>query len=220
MGINYSRIIDITQPVYHECPGNPAFPPMQVKREMRAEEIGWNAERLEISTHIGTHIDSPWHRKNGVRTIDQMPPDAFIGPATAIDLFHKKADEGIFPADLLPYESDLKPIVLLCTGWGEKRAHTDEYMLHSPWLSAEGAEWLVAKGIKGVGIDHFSIGGANPDNVCAPHDDLLDGGVWILEELLLPKEILTFENLHVIALPLLVKGASGAPTRAVALDCT
>ncbi|MHB9036707.1 MAG: cyclase family protein [Armatimonadota bacterium] len=218
MTVSFSRIIDITQPLFDNCPGNPAFPPMEVLHEMRAEDCGWNTERLNFFTHVGTHIDSPWHRDNEGRTIDTMPPDAFIGPATAIDLYNKKPNEGILVPDMEPYADALKPIVLLCTGWGEKRANTDEYLYHSPWLTPEGASWLVEHGVRGVCIDHFSIGGAHPDRVAAPHDILLNAGIWILEDLIIPREVLDLRNLHVIALALLLKGGSGAPARALAAE--
>ena len=219
MALHFSRIIDITQPLYHNCPGNPAFPAMEVLWEMRAKDVGWNTERLNFFTHIGTHIDSLWHRQDGGATIDTMPPDTFIGPATAIDLYAKGPEEGIVPEDLEPYAGELKPIVLLCTGWGEKRANTEEYLYRSPWLSADGARWLVDRGVRGVGIDHYSIAGANPDRVVAPHEIMLGAGTWILEELLLPREVLKLQNLHVIALPLLLRGGSGAPARALAVEC-
>jgi len=218
MALSFSRVIDLTQPLFHNCPGNPAFPPMEVLHEMRAEDVGWNTERLNFFTHVGTHMDSPWHRKNGARAIDTMPPDTFIGPATAIDLYDKKPDEGRLAADLEAYADGIAPIVLLCTGWGEKRANTDEYLYHSPWLSVEGAQWLVERMVKGVGIDHFSIGGANPERVAAPHDVLFDAGVWILEDLIIPKEVLHLRNLQVLALPLLLEGGSGAPARALAVE--
>ena len=219
MTLEFSRIIDITQPLSHECPGNPAFPPMKVLHEMRAEECGWNTERLDFFTHIGTHIDSPWHRENKGLTIDRMSPYTFIGPATAVDLYKKKPNEPILVSDLEPYADNLKKIVLLCTGWGEKRSGSDEYLYHSPWLSRQGAQWFIEHNIRGVGIDHFSIGGANPENVAVPHDVLLKGGIWILEDLILPREVLNLRDLHVIALPLLLKGGSGAPARALAVEC-
>ena len=218
MAFSFSRVIDITQPLFHNCPGNPGFPPMEVLHEMLARDCGWNTERLNFFTHVGTHMDSPWHRKDAGRTIDSMPPDTFIGPATAVDLYDKKAREAILPSDLEPYADDLKPLVLLCTGWGEKRGNSDEYLYNSPWLSAEGAQWLIGRGVTGVGIDHFSIGGANPQDVVAPHDALFDAGVWILEDLVIPREVLGLRNLHLIALPLLLQGGSGAPARALAVE--
>ena len=218
MVLSFSRVIDISQPLYDHCPGNPVFPAAEVLQEMQEEDVGWNAERLNFFTHIGTHIDSPRHRWKRGAPVDTMPADALIGPATAIDLFDKSADEGIIAADLEPYEGSLEKIVLLCTGWGAKRSNTDEYLYHSPWLSAEGARWLVERGVTGVGIDHFSIGGANPDNVTAPHDILFEAGVWILEDLLLPREILKMQNLHVIALGVLLREGSGAPARALAVE--
>ena len=214
------RIIDLSQPIFGNCPGNPVFPKPQVKIITSYEKDGWFTECISITTHISSHIDAPNHLLKGRKTIDKIPLKRFQGPALAIDLYKKTRDKGIFVKDLVPYEKKIQKgdFVLLCTGWGEKRASNDEYLFHSPWLSEEGAKWLVDKKVNGVGIDHFSIGGANPSHVEAPHKILLENEVLILEELYLPKVLLKREKWYLVAFPLNLPGASGSLVRPVAME--
>jgi kynurenine formamidase len=220
MKLKIKRMIDLTQPIFDNCPGNPVFPKVSVKTITSYEKEGWFTECLNIATHISSHIDAPAHLLMGRKTIDKIPLERFQGPAVAIDLYQKGADEEIGVGDFLPHEARIQEgdFVLLCTGWGEKRAITDEYLFHSPWLNGEASKWLVDKKVNGVGIDHFSIGGANPDHVQAPHKILLEAEILILEELYLPEVLLERERWYLVAFPLKLLGASGSLIRAVAME--
>jgi kynurenine formamidase len=189
---------------------------------MRHETEGWHAETLTTATHVGSHVDAPLHKLPGGKSIDMIPLMRFIGDAVPIDLYHKHENEEITLQDLLPYETRITPgiNVLLCTGWSEKkRPETkEEYLYHSPWLGEGASRYLVEKGVNGVGIDHFSIGGANPAHVEIPHDILLDGEVVIFEGLRLPRELFERESWLLCALPLMMAGSSGSLIRAVAVE--
>ena len=78
-------------------------------------------------------------------------------------------------------------------------------------VSADGAEWLVAHGIKLVGLDYLSVapfGDSTPT-----HTVLLKGGVVIIEGLNLSQVPRGFYDLY--CLPLKLSGADGAPARAI-----
>ena len=220
MMLNIKRIIDLTQPIFNKCPGNPVFPEATVKKITSYEKEGWLTEILSIATHISSHVDAPAHLLKGGKTIDQISLKRFQGQALAVDLYHKRADEEILLEDILPYETKIQEgdFVLLCTGWGEKRSASDEYLFHSPWLGGEAAKWLVKKKINGVGIDHFSIGGANSEHVYTPHKILLEAEILILEELYLPDVLLERENWYLVAFPLKISGVGGSLVRAVAME--
>ena len=97
-----------------------------------------------------------------------------------------------------------------------KRAKTDEWKFHSPYLAPDGAAWLVEHKIRGVGIDHFSIGGTREPGNARTHEILLGAGVWIVEELCLRdgwQTVLSQATFQ--ALPIFARGFSGAPCRAV-----
>lgn len=61
MSFKVKRIIDLSQPIFNNCPGNPAFPACKVKQIMSYDKEGWRAEIIEIATHISSHIDTPAH---------------------------------------------------------------------------------------------------------------------------------------------------------------
>jgi len=215
------RFFDLSQPVTDGSPNCPVHPPVQLPRVADHPADGWRMEVLHFASHTGTHLDAPLHKLAGGASIDQFPLEAFAGPAHVADLAGIAADHPIGAADLaaaLP--ADLAgSIVLLNTGWGHRRAKSDEWHYHSPYLSPEGAEWLVARGVKGIGIDHYSIGGSrDPDNP-RTHEIVLGAGVWVVEDLCFrdgwreAAEGATFQ-----ALPLNFPGLSGSPCRAVFLQ--
>ena len=137
-----------------------------------------------------------------------------------VDLYHKRAREPITPEDLEPYGSRIEPgdFALLCTGWGTKAGPTREYVFQSPWLRVDAANYLIGKGIRGVGIDHPSISGMEEEEDLPTHQALLGAGVLILEGLVLPTELLELPKWYLVALPLPLRGASGAPARVVAME--
>jgi kynurenine formamidase len=212
------RYFDLSQPVFDQCPNCPAHPPVSVSLLANHAKDGWHLEGLTLASHTGTHLDAPLHKLAGGRAIDSFPLEQFSGRPYVADFTGSAPDQAIGPKDLskrLP--ADLTDsIVLLNTGWGRKRARTEEWLRHSPFLAPDGATWLVGRGVKGVGIDHFSIGGtAEPDN-SRTHEILLGANIWIVEELcfadgfekVLPRA--TFQ-----ALPIFLKDFSGSPCRAV-----
>ena len=164
---------------------------------------------LQLSNHTGSHIDVPLHKIAGGASLDDVPLESFVGPAVIADLRALGPDAPIGAEALqerLP--GDLNGlVVLLATGWGEKRALTDEWRYRAPFLSPDGAEWLRARGIRGVGIDHYSVGGAEEPRNGVTHDILLGAGIWIVEELSFTAELFTLPApLQFWALPINLQG--------------
>lgn len=213
------KILDLSQPVYHNCPGWPTYRMVNVEYEALYPLDGFTAERIDMNVHTGTHLDTPFHFYPDGKTVEQIPVERFVGDAVPLDLFDIDPAEPIGIKHLEPFAEKVKPndIVLLCTGWSEKRGYTNEYYYKWPFLSREGAEWLVEKQVKGVGIDGLSIGGWGEGNGAPPHEVLLSNEIWPLEELNLTKELLEEERWFLTAFPLKLKGFGGAPVRAVAM---
>ena len=216
------RFFDLSQPLFDNCPHCPVHPPVRLPRVADHPADGWRMECFEMASHTGTHLDAPLHKLAGGASIDQLPLDSFAGHPWCADLTVLRPDHAITGQDLaaaLPHGGVLAgAIVLLVTGWGLKRAHSDEWLYHSPRLGPDGAEWLASRGVRGVGIDHYSIGGTiEPDNA-RTHEILLGAGMWIVEELCFRggwREAAQTPGCVFQALPLLVPGFSGTPCRAV-----
>ena len=212
------RFIDLSQPVYDGSPNCPAHPPVrsEILRDHPAD--GWRVEVLTLSNHTGSHVDAPLHKIAGGASLDDIPLEAWAGPAWIADFRGIPADGRITAAMLeanLPAEL-ADAIVLLATGWGDRRAKTDEWLRHSPCLSEDGAAFLVEKRIRGVGIDHYSIGGGSEPTNERVHTTLLGAGVWVVEELRFPPSAFALpQPVSYLGLPVNLKGHTGAFCRPV-----
>jgi len=175
-------------------------------------------EQLSLASHTGSHIDAPLHKIAGGKSISDFPLEAFVGKATIVDLRDAAPDQAI-GAELLRAraQGEVKDaILLLATGWGERRAAGKEWHYHSPYLSPDGAQWVVDQKARAVGIDHYSIGGSrNPENT-RTHETLLGAGLWVVEDLHFPEEAFSLSQpLEFWALPVNFAGFSGSFCRPV-----
>ncbi len=213
------KIFDLTQPVYSSCPGWPTYKETTVTHETVVGVEGYTSEIIRMNTHTATHLDAPFHFFPDMKTIDQIPLDKFIGKAVIVNLTGVSGCYAIGVKDLLPYEDLITEgkIVLLCTGWYKKRGFSKEYYNDWPYLSGEGAKWLLDKGVKGVGIDGMSMGGWYEGTGRPCHEILLSNEVWLLEELTFPDEVLEYKEVELHAVPLKLLGCGGSPCRAYAI---
>mgnify|MGYP002508894596 CR=1 FL=1 len=73
------KIYDISQEVF-SCevyPGDPV--PARQRLETIADGALYNLTAFSMCAHNGTHVDAPFHFINEGKTIDQMPPESFVG---------------------------------------------------------------------------------------------------------------------------------------------
>ncbi len=213
------KLIDLSQPVFDRCPAWPGDPPARVRRLARHANQGWQTEWMSLSAHTGSHIDAPRHLLPRGAAVDRLPLDSFVGKAVIADLRDSCPDQPLLSGRirLALLGQELKDrIVLLATGWGEKRARSRTWLHRPPFLGPEAARWLVKRKVRGVGIDHHSIGG-----VCEPfnrrtHKVLLQAGVWILEDLRFPPEVFKLPRpVQIWALPVNLRNMSAAFCRPV-----
>ncbi|HEX4086029.1 MAG TPA: cyclase family protein [Chthoniobacteraceae bacterium] len=214
------KLIDLSQPIFDGAPNCPAHPPVRIDLIADHPRDGWRMEMLTMASHTGSHVDAPLHKLAGGADLDALPLESFIGEAVIADLRGIAADEAISARRLADALGAPAPgrIVLLATGWGEKRAMTEEWQHRSPYLSPEAARWLVEQKARAVGIDHYSIGGSrDPDN-SETHSILLGAGIWIVEELRFPPEAFALSQpFQFAALPVNFRNHSGAFCRPVAM---
>lgn len=210
------KIFDLSQPIYNACPGWPTYQETSVTHETVVGIHGYTSEILKLNTHTATHLDAPFHFFADKKTIDQIPLEAFVGKAILINLTGVPACHPIGISELEPYQDKITrgSIVLLCTGWHKKRGYSKEYYNDWPYLSGEGASWLLEQGVRGVGIDGMSMGGWYEGTGRPCHEILLANDVWLLEELDFPEEVLKYEEAELHAVPLKLSGCGGSPCRA------
>ena len=181
---------------------------------------------MEIHTHIGTHIEGPYHCLEDGKKLDQLPVETFIGEAAIVDLARKnKLDREINRTDLQESGSHITrgDIVLLSTGYDKRFAteqmQSEEYMSNSPYLSDDAIEWLIDRKIKNMGIDFWSIEKYPIDpKIGEPkHIRLFKNEIPFIHSLVNLANIKS-KRVFFIALPLLISGLDSSPVRAIAIE--
>jgi kynurenine formamidase len=194
-----------------------------VALERVASHESHGAEVSQYSTiiHAGTHVDAPSHFIPGGQRMEDLDITRWVGPAEVLDLRDVGANQPVSGALLEERGRSVRvgDLVLLCTGWGEQRYGQLEYWQDSPYLTADGAEWLVERGVKAAGFDFFQELAAKADRIAPEqyvvHRITLGSGVLLVEHLanLSP---LAGRRVYAATLPLYLVGSEGAPARAVA----
>jgi len=221
--MNIKSVYDLTQPLYHNCPGWPDFPPPTVERMLYIPHDICNVEKVIINTHTGTHIDVPYHFFPDGKTMEQVPVDTWIGEGIVADVSYLDDNTLISDTDLAKSASHMEKgdIVMLYTGRGKHRGFNKKYLKEWPAVSEGAARWLVDHGAKIVGTDGLGIEayGFPPDGQPVGHYTILGAGVPIIEEVNL-EEIAPMGNKRwlFICLPLLLRDAGGCLARVIAID--
>ena len=214
-----SRIYDLSQPVFTNCPQYPDENPRpaHVALFYTVAVQGVNKEIVTASTHTGTHCDAPYHFFDDGETIDRIPLETYVGNAVVLDLREKNPGSSIGRTDLERFADRIAvdDIVLLNTGGGHRRANTQAFLTEYVYLTGEAARWLVDRRVKGVGIDAVSMGGSNdPAKSGPPHRSLWGSGAFIVEELFFPEDVMDGRTRLFVAAPVKLQGCGGAWTRA------
>ncbi|MCW5516006.1 cyclase family protein [Muriicola sp. Z0-33] len=197
----------------------------------------YSANNFSTAEHGGTHLDAPIHFAEKGQTVDEIPLEKLIGSAIKIDVSSKaksNPDYLISIQDFISWEEKAGheipegSIVLLQTGFSEYYPDKIKYLgtnergesaiekLHFPGLSPEAADWLVAqRNINAIGIDTPSID-YGQSTYFESHVKLLEHNIPAFENLT-NLDKLPLSGFEIIALPMKIKGGSGAPLRIVAI---
>jgi kynurenine formamidase len=196
-----TRLIDLTMELSARTPVYPGDAAPQFGMEEQVEKTGWNVRSLVMTSHLGTHVDAPYHMFDDGKTLDDFPLETFSGPLAVVDV----VGQSVIHGDALPETGDAS-VVLLRTDHS-KKAYTPEYHVDNPVIDETAAIVLVQRGVRVVGIDSYSV-----DNPPHPvHRTLLSNNVLILENLVNLDQVTGRTRLFVG--PLKLARGDGAPAR-------
>jgi kynurenine formamidase len=212
---------DCSHPLTADVPRVPLFPKPVFEQVMRMPERAINVTRMEMIVHIGTHIDSPRHFFLDGPALDEVPLERLAGRGVVWPVEAGEA-EVIEPSHLAGLEERLSPgdILFLNTGW-HRFAGTSRYDNDHPVLSRATAEWVVARGVKLLGVDiptpDQALARRKPDFDYPVHRTLLGNGVLIAEHLT-GLDPLNGKSVEIACFGLNIVGGDGSPTRIVARE--
>lgn len=181
-----TRLIDLSVPLANDIPADPpgAQPSIEyidhkqslaqflpifpgLTADQMPDGEGWAVERVQLSTHNGTHLDAPWHyhstmnRGERAMTIDEVPLDWCFQPGVKLDFRHfpdgyvatakdVEAELGRIGHTLQPLE-----IVVVNTSAGMKFGR-DDYVASGCGMGYEATMYLLERGVRVTGIDGWS----------------------------------------------------------------
>ena len=169
-----------------------------------------NIAKLMMSSHSGTHIDTPAHFIPDGKNLDEYPLEQWILPAQVVNIEDREAVRPIElnNLDIAPGEALLFRTYNSTSGKVASGVYSEDFVYVSP----EAAEFCVEKKVSLVGIDYGTIE-KHGDMDYPTHHKLLGNGIRILEGINL-KEVPS-GRYTLFCLPLRIKGAEGAPARAM-----
>ena len=210
------RIHDITLTLSADLPVWPGDPPISLTRVMQIETGDEaNVTKLEMTVHAGTHVDAPYHFLGGDNpTVEYLPLDVLVGSAYVLQL---PDAVDLITAEVLrrhAFPPRIKRLLFKTRNshlWqrGEKEFQND-FVAVNP----DGAQFLVEREVKLVGVDYLSI--APYQDGTPTHRILLEAGIVVLEGLNLAQ--VAPGNYTLYALPLKIAEADGAPARVILIE--
>jgi len=206
-----TKIYDISVPITQDLPVWPGDPRIVLERMCKLEEGDEsNVTFLKMSAHTGTHLDAPNHFLSNGITIDEINLEILIGPTQVVAIPDNCSGITSRVISEISLKTGIERILFKTnnsTFW-EKNAG---FQKNFTAVTADGARALVDKNLKLIGVDYLSI--APFDDTVTPHQIFLQAGVVILEGINLSQ---VPEGIYeLVCLPLKIKGADGAPARAV-----
>lgn len=193
--VDLSHVIEIGAPrmapnqsPYHIQLGPTSAGSIRRRREMGAtNDAGSNLERIEMTTHVGTHIDALGHFTKGDTlyagrkasdTIDDfglaaigvehIPPMVTRGILLDVSRHdggdHLEAGRAVTVADLERALAEKKlaiargDVVCINTGWGRFFMKDNErYLSGEPGIDEEAARWLTAQDCVAIAADNMAL---------------------------------------------------------------
>jgi kynurenine formamidase len=200
---------------------------------------GWAVERVQLSTHNGTHLDAPYHfhptMNRGERswTIDEVPLEWCFQPGVKLDFRHFPdgyvATAADVEAELARIGHRLQPLEIVVVNTSAGACYgRDDYVSRGCGMGREATLYLLERGVRLTGIDgwswdapfvhtarRFALTG-DPKIIWEGHKAGAEIGYCHLEKLH-NLEILPASGFTICCFPVKIRAASAGWTRAVAM---
>jgi arylformamidase len=171
-----------------------------------ADGASVNLGIVTMSTHMGTHVDAPWHYIDSGLKLDAIPLETWVGPCMVVDAVGVSV---LTPA--LLQGLDLSGISKVLFKTGQPNAWSSfplEWAIVDPSLPP----FLATRGVGLIGTDAPSADLLTSTDLPG-HAALAASGVCILEALAL--DGVAPGRYRLVCLPLHLEGADGAPARCI-----
>lgn len=217
-----TRLIDLSHTIrqgmvtYPGLPGPDFYPHLtrEQSKDVYAPGTEFTIDRISMLGNTGTYLDSPFHRYAQGNDLAGLSLDSIANLPISLGRFAGSGNRGINALALAALNVGGRA-VLLQTNW-DRHFGTADYAGPAPFLTADGARYLVSEGASLVGIDSVNIDDTASGGERPAHSLLLAAGIPVLEHLTRLGDLPTGgARLH--AVPPKVAGFATFPVRAYAV---
>lgn len=178
----------------------------------------WHTD-VDIVTHLGTHVESPYHHGDFTNDVTDIPVEHYVARAVMLRLDSCEPNALIAVEDLeLASRGRVREgdVVLL-----DSRFHSEPFVVspddQRPHLSRESAEWLAEHKVKAVGFGDGICIETNVKHCVACHDILLGNNILFIE-VMQNFHLLERDTFMIVYLPLPIRGLDSSPVYAIAIE--
>lgn len=186
---------------------------------IRRENQWYIMHNISMVSHIGTHIEAPYHILKDQADLAAIPLETLMGPAIILDLRGRAAKSAIGIDDVrsaVDKVGGIRPgdIVFGNLGWGAFYG-TEQYG-GNPYFPPDTIAWLAAHGMKLMGVDASGVEVPGSEEHVS-HHALFLRGIPLIENLTNLNGLLK-SRVQVYAFPVAVRGLEAFPVRVVAVE--
>lgn len=174
---------------------------------------------IDIMSHLGTHVEAPYHWQDEYKDVTEIAPDRFIGRGVLLRLDTCKPRALITREDLDTADGGMvqaEDMIILDSPY-----HSEPFVVtpddERPQLSRESAQWFLEKEVKCVGFGDGVAIENDPEHCAAVHDILMAEDITFLE-VMQNIDKLTQKVFMIVFLPLPIRGLESSPVHAMAIE--
>ncbi len=216
-----TRLVDLSVPVGARTVVYPGDPEPRLEPHSTIERDGFNLLRVSMGSQTGTHVDAPYHFDGATPRLDELPLERFLGPAVLVDASDISPRQPITWEHVAPVAPRLGPgvVVLLRTDWSQR--YGDPSYFDNAYLDADTCGRMLDLGVRTFCIDAINIDETPDDRhpgAGFPVHHLIAEAAGVIGENFRNLAAVDWDDPFVMALPVALEGADGAPVRAVAVE--
>lgn len=209
---------DLSIPVDEDTIVPPGLPSFRQAGVIRNDESGgYESDYITTTTHIGTHLDAPYHFDPDGRRIGDLSLDELVRPTKLADIRGQIEPNTPIPLEpiqeALPAPLEEGDYLFVYSGWADEHITKKSYYLDSPYYDPEVSQFVVDSGARGLITDTPIDSG---DHGYVNHFTLLENGCVVVENVAnlegLPDEFTTW------VIPMKLANGEGAPARVFLVD--
>jgi kynurenine formamidase len=186
---------------------------------IRLENQWYIMHNISMVSHIGTHIEAPYHILKDQADLADLPLETLIGPAIILDLrgYPKKTAIRIEHVQKAAAKAGgiRKGDIVFCNLGGAPFYGTEQYG-GSPYFPPDTLAWMADQGMKLMGVDAGGVEVPGSEEHVS-HHALFERGIPLIENVN-NLNTLSKSRVQAYVLPVAVRGLEAFPVRVIAVE--